>query len=74
MYASSGWLSYGDFLGYADGKVAGAYKRNAAAAGLWALQNDADNDEMDEEMDEWKWMRKLKMTRTHAESSSSNVY
>ncbi|GHP05503.1 hypothetical protein PPROV_000425300 [Pycnococcus provasolii] len=24
-YASSGWTSYGDFLGYADGKVAGSY-------------------------------------------------
>ena len=48
-YASSGWLSYGDFVGYAVGKVTGAYKRNAAAAGLRALQNDADNDEKDEQ-------------------------
>ena len=48
-YASSGWLSYGDFLGFAGGKVTGAYKRNAAAAGLRALQNDADNDEKDEQ-------------------------
>ncbi|XRB13430.1 hypothetical protein RI054_06g32680 [Pseudoscourfieldia marina] len=25
-YASSGWMSYGDFLGYAVGKVAGSYR------------------------------------------------
>ena len=25
-YASSGWTSYGDFLGYAEGKVAGSYR------------------------------------------------
>ncbi|XRB21575.1 methyltransferase domain-containing protein [Pseudoscourfieldia marina] len=25
-YASSGWISYPDFLGYADGKVAGSYR------------------------------------------------
>ena len=49
VYASSGWLSLGDFLGYAGGKVTGAYKRNAAVAGLRALQNDADNDEKDEQ-------------------------
>ena len=49
MYKSSGWLSIGDFLGFAESKVTGAYKRNAAAAGLWALQNDADNDEKDEQ-------------------------
>ncbi|XRB10398.1 hypothetical protein RI054_01g02110 [Pseudoscourfieldia marina] len=48
-YASSGWLSYGDFLGYAGGKVTGAYKRNAAVASLRALHNDADNDEKDEQ-------------------------
>ena len=48
-YASSGWISYPDFLGYADSKVTGTYKRNAAAAGLWALQNDADNDEKGEQ-------------------------
>ncbi len=29
--------------------MTGAYKRNAAAAGLRALQNDADNDEKDEQ-------------------------
>ena len=49
VYASSGWLSLGDFLGYAGGKVTGAYKRNAAVAGLRALQNDADNDEKGEQ-------------------------
>ncbi|XRB11443.1 hypothetical protein RI054_02g12760 [Pseudoscourfieldia marina] len=49
-YASSGWLSYDDFVGYAEGKVTGAYKRNAAAAGLRALlDNGADNDEKDEQ-------------------------
>ncbi|GHP01490.1 hypothetical protein PPROV_000024600 [Pycnococcus provasolii] len=48
-YKSSGWLSLGDFLGYAGGKVTGAYKRNAAVAGLRALQNDADNDEKGEQ-------------------------
>ena len=49
-YASSGWLSYGDFVGYADGKVTGAHKRNAATAGLRALlDNGADNDEKDEQ-------------------------
>ncbi|XRB17410.1 methyltransferase domain-containing protein [Pseudoscourfieldia marina] len=58
-YASSGWISYPDFLGYADSQqarklraVTGAYKRNAAAAGLWALQNDADNDEKDEHVED----------------------
>ncbi|XRB15873.1 hypothetical protein RI054_11g57150 [Pseudoscourfieldia marina] len=30
-YASSGWLSYGDFLGYADGKVAGLFRSFADA-------------------------------------------
>ena len=48
-YKSSGWLSLGDFLGFAGGKVTGAYKRNAAVAGLRALQNDADNDEKGEQ-------------------------
>ncbi|XRA96393.1 methyltransferase domain-containing protein [Pycnococcus provasolii] len=49
-YASSGWTSIGDFLGFAGGKVTGAYKRNAAAAGLRALlDNGADNDEKDEQ-------------------------
>ena len=49
-YASSGWLSISDFVGYAGGKVTGAYKRNAAAAGLRALlDNGADNDEKDEQ-------------------------
>ncbi|XRA96633.1 methyltransferase domain-containing protein [Pycnococcus provasolii] len=48
-YASSGWTSYGDFLGFARGKVTGAYKRNAAVASLRALHNDADNDEKDEQ-------------------------
>ncbi|XRB05242.1 methyltransferase domain-containing protein [Pycnococcus provasolii] len=48
-YASSGWLSIGDFLGY-EGNVTGAYKRNAAVAGLRALlDNDANNDEKDEQ-------------------------
>ena len=48
-YASSGWLSYVDFLGFAGGKVTGAYKRNAAAAGLRALLDGADNDEKGEQ-------------------------
>ena len=49
-YASSGYLSIGDFLGYAGGNVTGAYKRNAAVAGLRALlDNGADNDEKDEQ-------------------------
>ena len=55
-YASSGWISYPDFLGYADSQqarklraVTGAYKRNAAAAGLRALLDGADNDEKGEQ-------------------------
>ncbi|XRB01667.1 methyltransferase domain-containing protein [Pycnococcus provasolii] len=30
-YKSSGWLSYGDFLGFADGKVAGSFRSFADA-------------------------------------------
>ena len=62
-YASSGWLSIGDFLGYADNKVTGAYKRNAAAAGLWALQNDADNDEKDEQDEDDDGARRRKQAK-----------
>ncbi|XRB23540.1 methyltransferase domain-containing protein [Pseudoscourfieldia marina] len=62
-YASSGWLSLGDFLGYAGGKVTGAYKRNAAAAGLRALQNDADNDEKDEQDDDDDDARRRKQAK-----------
>ena len=62
-YASSGWLSLGDFLGYAGGKVTGAYKRNAAVAGLRALQNDADNDEKDEQDDDDDDARRRKQAK-----------
>ena len=31
MYKESGWTSYGDFLGYADGKVAGSFRSFADA-------------------------------------------
>ena len=62
-YKTSGWLSLGDFLGFAGGKVTGAYKRNAAAAGLRALQNDADNDEKDEQDDDDDDARRRKQAK-----------
>ncbi|XRB20662.1 methyltransferase domain-containing protein [Pseudoscourfieldia marina] len=69
-YASSGWISYPDFLGYADSQqarklraVTGAYKRNAAAAGLRALLDGADNDEKGEQDEDDDHARRRKQAK-----------